>query len=152
MRLGMYGWVIKEPGVPTVGTIWSSEELLLRGHEVDFFTELTQPPVDHPSFRVVPLPRRIITKIGGFHPSGPVLHGMDVVTMSSAIRRFAAVVEAEHRHRRYDGFAFMGMMSQWKVAGIPILAWEQEAPGGEVDALRSIKDLMIELGGHLAMR
>jgi glycosyltransferase involved in cell wall biosynthesis len=148
MRLGMYGWIIEEPGGSYGGHYLVIKELLRRGHEVDFFTELAQPPVDHPAFRVVPLPRRFVTKIGGFHPSGPVLHGMDVVTMSSAIRRFASVVEAEHRHRVYDGFAFMGMMSQWKVAGIPILAWEQEAPGGEVDALRSIKDLMIELGGY----
>jgi len=40
------------------------------------------------------------------------------------------------------------MMSQWKVTGVPILAWEQEAPGGEVDALKSIRGLMIELGGR----
>jgi glycosyltransferase involved in cell wall biosynthesis len=64
------------------------------------------------------------------------------------MRRFATVVNAQHRHRHYDGFAFMGMMAQWKVAGVPILAWEQEAPGGEVAALQSIKDLMIELGGR----
>jgi glycosyltransferase involved in cell wall biosynthesis len=148
MRLGIYGWVAKEPGGSSGGHSLVIKELLRRGHEVDFFTELTEPPIYHPAFRVVPLPRRFVTKIGGLHPHGPVRHGLDVVTMSSAIRGFAAVVEAEHRHRRYDGFAFMGMMSQWKVAGIPILAWEQEAPGGEVDALQSIKEVMIELGGH----
>lgn len=148
MRLGMYGWVAKDLGGFEDGHYLVIKELLLRGHEVDFFTELAQPPVDHPAFRVVPLRRRFVTTIGGLHPSGPVLHGMDVVTTSTAMRRFATVVEAEHRHRRYDGFAFMGMMSQWKVTGIPILAWEQEAPGGEVDALKSIRDLMIELGGR----
>ena len=44
---------------------------------------------------------------------------------------------------------FMGMMPQWKITGIPVLAWEQEAPGGEVDALKNVKDLMIDLGGRM---
>ena len=144
----MYGWVAKDLGGCEGGHYLAIKELLNRGHEVDFFTELAQPLVDHPAFRVVPLRRRFVTTIGGLHPSGPVLHGMDVVTTSIAMRRFATVVEAEHRHRRYDGFAFMGMMSQWKMAGVPVLAWEQEAPGGEVDALKSISGLMIELGGR----
>ncbi len=155
MRLGMYGWLAKDLGGCEGGHYLVLKELLLRGHEVDFFTELTEPPLDHPAFRVVPLPRRLVTTMGGLHPSGPVLHGVDVVTASIAARRFAKVVEAEHRHRRYDAFAFMGMMSLWRVPGIPILAWEQEAPGGEVDALKSIRALMIELGGrsrYLMMR
>ena len=148
MRLGMYGWVTKDPGGYEGGHYLVIKELLLRGHEVDFFTELAEPLVDHPAFRVVPLPRRFVTCIGGLHPSGPVVHGMDVVTTSNAMRRFATAVEAEHRHRLYDGFAFMGMMSQWKVTGIPILAWEQEAPGGEVDALeRAIRHLMMRTWG-----
>jgi glycosyltransferase involved in cell wall biosynthesis len=151
----MYGWVTSDLGGLDGGHYLVIKELLQRGYEVDFFTELNQSPVDDPSFRVVPLGRRITTKLGGLHPSGAILHGLDVVTTRAATRRFAMVVEAEHQHRRYDGFAFLGMMSQWKVADIPILAWEQEAPGGEVDALRSVKELIIELGGrsrYAAMR
>jgi glycosyltransferase involved in cell wall biosynthesis len=148
MRLGIYGWLANDLGGCEGGHYLVVRELLRRGHEVDFFTEVTDPPLEHPAFRLVPLPRRLVTNMGGLHPSGPVLHGMDVVTTSSASRRFARVVEAEHRHRHYDAFAFMGMLSQWRVPDIPILAWEQEAPGGEVDALKSIEDLMIELGGR----
>jgi glycosyltransferase involved in cell wall biosynthesis len=148
MRLGMYGWAANDLGGCEGGHYLVIKELLLRGHEVDFFTEFPQPLVDHPGFRVVPLPRRLVTTMGGLHPSGPVLHGMDVATTPTAMRRFGAIVEAEHRRRRYDGFAFMGMMSQWDVTGTPVLAWEQEAPGGEVDALKSVRDLMIHLGGR----
>ena len=122
--------------------------LLLRGHEVDFFTELSEPLLEHPAFRVVPLLPRLATRMGGLHPGGPLLHGMDVVTTSTTMRRLAKLVEAEHGHRRYDAFAFMGMMSQWRLTGIPVLVWEQEAPGGEVDALKSVRELIIELGGR----
>src|ERR1700733_5970904 len=90
MRLGMYGWVANDLGGCEGGHYLVIKELLLRGHEVDFFTELAQPLIDHPAFTVVPLPRRLVTTFGGHHPSGPVLHGMDVVTTSTAMRRFGA--------------------------------------------------------------
>ena len=149
MRLGIYGWVQHDGGSLASGNYLLIRELLARGHEIDLFVEegVSRPAFEESAFRVAPLPPRYVTTLADLGFPGSLVRGINLATMGAAVSRFGRAVMAEHRQRRYDAFAFLGMMSQWRLPGVPLLAWGQGAPGGESEALKALRWLIVDVSG-----
>lgn len=141
-RLAVYGYVDERAGSLCTAHYLVLRELLRRGTQIDFyaidgwvepgglaaFPNLTYRPVRRALCRAVyrvldclPLqPIRSATRAA----FSQVAKHLDWEPIGEAIRR-------AHARQPYDALLVMGLLSPWKVRGLPTISWTQGPPDGE---------------------
>jgi glycosyltransferase involved in cell wall biosynthesis len=142
LRLAVYGYVDERAGSLNAGHYLAFRELLRRGHRIDFyaiegwvepgslaaFPNLTYCPVRRELCRAVyralaRLPFRPLRSASraGF---AQVAKHLDWQPIGNAVRR-------AHAREPYDALVVAGLLSPWKVPGLPTVSWTQGPPNAE---------------------
>jgi glycosyltransferase involved in cell wall biosynthesis len=141
-RLAVYGYVEEGAGTLCTGHYLALRELLRRGTRIDFyaiegwvkpgglaaFPSLTYRPVRRELCRAV---YRAIDRL----PFGRVRSATRAVFAQAAKHLdwepIGEEIRRAHAREPYDALLVLGLLSPWKVPGLPTVSWTQGPPNGE---------------------
>jgi glycosyltransferase involved in cell wall biosynthesis len=133
LRIACSGLVGSEHGSAASMGFEVLQELLRRGHEVDFFSKRTyvypEPLLRYPRFRYYdcdqPAVDRLISRL---RPESVQWVGMRLGN-AAYMRRVVDTMTRHHRDRSYDSELFLGQWAYGRVAQLSVVSWVQGAPG-----------------------
>ncbi|SHL06477.1 glycosyltransferase family 4 protein [Rhodothermus profundi] len=156
MRIACYALVEQHAGSVASANYLVLEELLRRGHQVDLFAKAD----------FVRKPEGL-ARWPNFHYRGVLLKellalrdrwrsllrgGLERIVEDWIYRKHLEViarrVAVQHRQDPYDVLLFLGVGAQFQVGGVPVVAWLQGPPQTEWQAIRRLRDRLIELSGR----
>jgi glycosyltransferase involved in cell wall biosynthesis len=133
LRIACSGLVGSEHGSAASMGFEVLQELLRRGHVVDFFSKRAyvypEPLLRYPGFNYhdcdQPLADRLISYL---RPESVQWFGMRLGNVAY-MRRVVRTMARCHRHRSYDCELFLGQWAYGRVPEVPVVSWVQGAPG-----------------------
>lgn len=156
MRIACYGFVEESAGSVASANYLVLQELLRRGHAVDFYgiEGFVRPEglSKAPQFRFLRLRRQEGREklLGGLArlPGGRPLHRVGAqIDYTMHLRRIAARVRRQHAACRYDALLFLGVGAQFSVRDLPTVSWLQGPPQTEWEALHRLRATVTRLSG-----
>jgi len=133
LRIACSGVVGAEDGSVASAGFEVLQELLRRGHEVDFFSKRTyvypERLVAHPGFTYTDCDQpRLDSLIARLRHEYTRWLG---IQMGNAMymRRIVRAMSRRHRDRGYDGELFLGQWAYGRVPRLPVVSWVQGPPG-----------------------
>jgi len=140
-RLALYGFVGAASGSLASANSLILDELLARGHSIDFFAIdqfiRREALPDHPRLDYIPIAHRGaqsvwrwfdrrggLIKRFGYSTFGPISNSLHYRLLGKAIRQ-------RHREAPYDALLSLGLLSPWRLHGAPTVSWTQGTPNGE---------------------
>ena len=137
LRIACYGFVKKNHGSLVGANYMVLEELLIRGHHIDFFNRkdfvYPQELLEYENFNYIdvkrpPLKIFLIKLFKGSKTMVPVINLLTTKLNSDA---FCEEILTNHHVKKYDLLVALGCYSKFKVDDIPTLAWVQGPPHTE---------------------
>jgi glycosyltransferase involved in cell wall biosynthesis len=159
LRIAVYGYVEKEAGGLASANFVVLERLLQRGCFIDFHAidPWVRPEelFAAPRFRYCGYRLEWLERGWGLVrclPTRRLRHGAEFAYSQFAAARYNRAIErgiaTAHRRRPYDALLTMGLLSPFRVAGLPAVSWTQGAPNGEREALVGQRSLLTRLCGR----
>jgi glycosyltransferase involved in cell wall biosynthesis len=137
LRIACNGPVARDAGSMPSANFAVLQELLDRGHEVDFFSKRSfvypEQLLDHERFRYVEcstlrLDRAAERLRGISRYTGWAAGWMNHAAFARQVMRRMGAAHATHR---YDVELFLGTWAFDRLAGVPVVSWVQGAPGSD---------------------
>ena len=158
LRLAIYGFVEKEAGGLASANFLVLKCLLQRGHAIDFYAiDPWIQPTDlfsFASFRYLGFCLPLIEwgwKVVNHLPSGLRSLGQvgySKTTTGRYMRAINAAMCQAHREQPYDALLSLGLLSPFRVPGLPTVSWDQGTPNGEREALVRQRPQMVRFCGR----
>lgn len=147
LRIACFGWVSSEGGSASSSNFLVFEELLRLGHKIDFFgiKEFSDPRTDLPTelkqnFNYFDIP------LTNLHLSwnrerfkDSIGTAIGAVRFARIKRRLQKVAGQCHRHTPHDACLFFGRPPDFRLPGVPSVAWVQGAPHTELQELWKLR-------------
>ncbi len=157
MRIACYALVEQHAGSVASANYLILEELLRRGHQVDLFAKadfVRRPEglAHWPHFHYEGVLLERLQKLRDRWR--PLLRGgLERIAEDWIYRRhldaIARRVAERHRRQPYDVLLFLGVGAQFKVTGLPVVAWLQGPPQTEWQAIHRLRHRLIDLSGWM---
>lgn len=133
LRIACSGLVGADHGSAATMGFYVLQELLNRGHEVDFFSKHTfvypEQLVAHPGFRYhdcdQPFVESLLAQVRNEHLRWLGRRMGNAMYM----RRIVHAMAVLHQERDYDNELFLGQWAYGRVPRLPVISWVQGAPG-----------------------
>lgn len=142
MKLAVYGFVDEHGGSVVSAHFLLLNELLARGHRIDFYAiEGWVTPgrlAEHSNLRYIPVRRELCRRVYRLldHLPGAKLRTLATGAFGQFARHLdwqpiGDRIAREHRWEPYTALVSLGLLSPWKVSGLPTVSWTQGCPSGE---------------------
>lgn len=163
MRIACCGYVDKSSGSGSGARYLILEELLKRGHEIDFFdvessgTASLKQTLAHPNFKFVGIEieyflrlliKRYLPK--RFHPTFDRNVGALIQHLFSnprVQRLISKQITTHHQAKKYDFLLFCGRYAPFSIKGLKVISWVQGPPQTEAYYMRHLKKQILEFCG-----
>ncbi len=159
MKIACYGFVDSTAGSVAGANFLILNELLRRGHDIDFFAKkdfvppeevlmdwdnFTYVGVDRPGFQTVE--RRVCSS---FLPY-PVKHLATTVSYQAHLRHIRQTLLERHAWAPYDIVLFLGTGAQFALPDdLPVVSWLQGPPQSEIESIIDNAEPIVDLCGPL---
>jgi glycosyltransferase involved in cell wall biosynthesis len=157
LRLAVYGFVEKEAGGLASANHILLERLLARGHFVELYAIdpfvrpeglFAYPNLRYRGFRLpaVEAGWKAVSLLPG-RPRRVAQHGYSQFVTFCYYRAINQALLRARQQRRYDALLTLGLLSPFRVPGLPTVSWTQGTPNGERQALVAEKGRLVRLCG-----
>ena len=159
LRLAVYGYVEKEAGGLASANFVVLERLLQRGHFIDFHA--VDPWIRPTELFAIPRFRYRGYRLGWLElgwgvvrrlPTRPLRRGVEFGYNMFVHAKYNRAIErgiaTDHRRQPYNALLTLGLLSPFRVPGLPTVSWTQGTPNGERTALVSQRSQLIRLCGR----
>jgi glycosyltransferase involved in cell wall biosynthesis len=155
MRIACYALAEKDAGSVASANYLLVEELLRRGHTIDFYAikGWVQPREFevYPAYRYFGVRSARAERVWRLVPEPLREEIAALLSMSYAYRpdmvEIERVARAHHASQTYDVLLFLGVPAQFRVPGLPVVSWVQGPLQTEWAALRALRRQIIALCG-----
>lgn len=155
MRIACYGLVEEQAGSVASANFLVLEELLRRGHQIDFYAKADfvhpDPLIAHPNFHYkgVLLDDKIQLRQKISPAFGRIINRLaEDWLYRQHVRAIGQRLRACHRERPYEAVLFLGVEPQFDAGTAPVVSWVQGPPQTEWQSIRRLKDQITALCGQ----
>jgi glycosyltransferase involved in cell wall biosynthesis len=157
----VYGFVDADSGSLASANYLLLDELLRRGHRIDFYAiaGFVRPRSleGRPGYRYCPLEIkpltaawRLLTGVARGALRAPAMFGLAQVSNYFYHRAIGRAIRRAHAARPYDALLVLGLLSPFRVdPSLRVVSWTQGTPTGELEAIRRQRSNIRRYGGRV---
>jgi glycosyltransferase involved in cell wall biosynthesis len=160
LRLAVYGYVEKTAGSLAGANFLLLDHLLRQGHAIDLYAihDFVDPKDFHryPNYRYFSFADRAVDAVWSVVDRLPrgrnnrlLAIPVGAATASRYYRAIERAIRQRHRRRPYDALLTLGLLSPFRLTGLPRVSWTQGTPNGELDAIRRLRGQFARRGDRL---